>query len=299
MKIPPPLQKGDTVALASPARFVTPSEVAYFTVLTEKHGWTAKVDEACFAKHNQFGGTDNQRVDHLQSLIDNPEVKAIFCSRGGYGSLRIIDSLSFAKLKTQPKWMVGFSDITVFHAHLQSIGIGSLHAPMPFNISLGGEAQFQTIAQFLQGKPEPTILAPHPLDRQGETSGILTGGNLSILYALKGSASMPDMNGKILFIEDVDEYLYHIDRMMLSLRRAGLLAGLAGLLVGAFTDIKDHAVPFGKQAYEIVREHVDDYGFPVSFGFPAGHIMTQQPLLMGANIRLEVASMGTKLTYFA
>lgn len=298
MKLPPPLQKGDTIALASPARFVQPAEVEHFVRFAAQCGWNVRLDEACFARYNQFGGTDEQRAAHLQSLIDNPEVKAIFCSRGGYGSLRILDKLKFESLLQHPKWLVGFSDITVLHAKLQSLGIASLHAPMPFNFGPDDNQRFTELKLCLEGQHSSLTIAPHPLNINGQASGELVGGNLSILYALKGSDTLPDMKGKILFVEDVDEYLYHIDRMMLSLKRAGLFSDLAGMVVGAFTDMKDNAIPFGLTAEEIIREHVAEFGFPLCFGFPAGHISLQRPLLLGARIALEVSEKGSFLSNF-
>ncbi len=298
MKLPPPLQKGDTIALASPARFVKPAEVEYFVRFATQNGWKVRLDEACFARHNQFGGSDEQRAAHLQALIDDPEIKAIICSRGGYGSLRILDKLRFETMLQRPKWLVGFSDITVLHAKLQSLGIASLHAPMPFNFGPDDQDKFEIVRQFLEGKRPPTLLPHHPLNISGRASGELTGGNLSIIYALKGSDALPDLNGKILFIEDVDEYLYHLDRMMLSLKRAGVFKGLAGIIAGAFTEIKDNAIPFGLTAEEIIHEHLAGYGFPLCFGFPAGHISRQQPLLLGSQAALEVTERGSFLSYF-
>jgi muramoyltetrapeptide carboxypeptidase len=297
MKLPPPLQKGDTVALVSPARFVDYAEVEHFIGFAQGCGWNVRADDACFLRYRQFGGDDQARANHLQTMLSNDEVKAVFCNRGGYGSLRIVDSIDFSGMTKKPKWIVGFSDITVFHAHLQAMGVGSLHAPMPFNFGQTDERTFHVMRQFLEGQPQPTQLKPHPLNRVGKAMGIITGGNLSILYALKGSKSMPDLQGKILFIEDVDEYLYHIDRMMLGLKRAGLLSGLAGLVVGAFTEIKDNTIPFGSIAEEIVREHINEFNFPVCFGFPAGHIKLQHPLLFGAKIHLNVSESFSSITY--
>lgn len=297
MKLPPPLQKGDTVALVSPARFVEPAEVKHFIRFATENGWLVMPDDAWLAKHKQFGGTDRQRAALMQAMFDHPEVKAIFCTRGGYGSLRIVDMIDFTGMLNRPRWLVGFSDITVFHAHLQHLGVCSLHAPMPFNFGPADQETFEKLASFLEGRPLPTHFDPQPLNRQGQAVGPLVGGNLSLLYALKGSSSMPELKGSILFIEDVDEYLYHIDRMMLSLKRAGLLSGLAGLVVGAFTQTKDNTVPFGSTAEEIIREHVADYNYPVCFGFPAGHIHPQQPLLLGAKVQMTVNESNSSIEY--
>ncbi|HMM11638.1 MAG TPA: LD-carboxypeptidase [Bacteroidales bacterium] len=297
MRIPPPLQSGDLIALASPARAVGPDEVEYFVRYAREHGWRVRIDEVCFARHNQFGGPDPLRAGHMQTLLDDPEVKAIFCCRGGYGSLRIVDSISFERFLANPKWLVGFSDITVFHAHLQAHGVGSLHAPMPFNFGANDKALFHLVAQFLEGQPVHTNLPPHEYNIPGSATGVLTGGNLSMLYALKGSPSLPNMKDMILFLEDVDEYLYHIDRMMLSLKRAGVFGSLAGLIVGAFTQMKDNTIPFGQTAEQIISAHTKEFGFPVCFGFPAGHIDNQQPLLLGGKIQIQVRNDGASLVY--
>lgn len=297
MKLPPPLQKGDTVALVSPARFVEAAEVEHFVRFASKNGWQIMPDDAWLARHNQFGGTDRQRATHMQAMLDHPQVKAVFCTRGGYGSLRIVDKINFTTMTLQPKWLVGFSDLTVFHAQLQQLGICSLHAPMTFNFGPNDQKAFEKLASFLEGLPLPSTLEPHRLNRNGQATGTLVGGNLSLLFALKGSCSMPQLEGRILFIEDVDEYLYHIDRMMLSLKRAGMLSGLAGLVVGAFTQMKDNTVPFGCTAEEIIREHVADYSYPVCFGFPAGHIHPQQPMLLGARVQMIVNESNSSIEY--
>lgn len=297
MKLPPPLQKGDTIALASPARFVLSAEVQHFIRFAAEQGWKVRLDREALAQYYQFGGTDYQRAAHMQALILDPEVKAIVATRGGYGCLRILDKIDFSAMLDHPKWLVGFSDLTVFHAQLQRLGMCSLHAPMALNLGPDEAESFQRMAMVLTGNLLPEHLPAHPLNINGSTRGMLVGGNLSLIYALKGSSTLPSLEGKILFLEDVDEYLYHIDRMMLSLQRAGLLSGLAGMIIGAFTQMKDNNQPFGATAEEIVFQHVAEYGYPVCFGFPAGHIHGQHPLVLGTTVELKVTTRDIVLSY--
>jgi muramoyltetrapeptide carboxypeptidase len=200
-------------------------------------------------------------------------VKAVWCVRGGYGGLRIVDRIDFSPLAGAPKWICGYSDTTVFHAALQSLGLESLHCTMPVNVT-PETAESLSVRTMLQAWTEGSLnyrIPSHPMNRCGNAEGVLCGGNLSLLYALQASPTDLDTAGKILFIEDLDEYLYHIDRMMLSLKRSGKLARLAGLVVGNLSDMHDNRVPFGRTAEEIVWEHVAEYDYPVCFGFPAGH----------------------------
>jgi muramoyltetrapeptide carboxypeptidase len=223
-------------------------------------------------------------------MLDDEAIRAVICSRGGYGTLRIIDGLDFTKFRNHPKWIVGYSDATVLHSHIQrQLGIETLHAVMPVNIkSEYPDETLQTMVNALFGKRITYAYPAPPLCRNGQAEGILTGGNLSILYALMGSASESDMAGKILFIEDVDEYLYHIDRMMVSLKRAGKLEKLAGLIVGGMTKMNDNTVPFGKGANEIIAEAVKGYKYPVCFDFPAGHQEMNLALILGRKVKLIV-----------
>jgi muramoyltetrapeptide carboxypeptidase len=228
--------------------------------------------------------------------LDNNEVKVILCARGGYGSLRIIDALDFTQFVQHPKWICGYSDITVFHAHIQAqYQIATLHSTMPIDIHAGKNAETQNTKSFesllaaLRGEPVHYKIDHSPFNRQGSAEGVLIGGNLSILYALVGSKSFPDTTDKILFIEDVDEYLYHIDRMMLSLKRANLLSRLKGLVVGGLSKMNDNPIPYGKTAEEIIVEHCADYSFPILFNFPAGHISPNVTLRMGGDCRMMVA----------
>lgn len=289
MKTPAPLQKGDIVALASPARFIEEEILKIAEKVFNQYGLQLRMDADLLARHHQFAGNDQHRAAHFQRLLNDDTVKAIVCSRGGYGSLRLIDQLDFSHFSRHPKWIAGYSDITVFHAHLQQVlGIKSLHSTMPVNFENNSIDSITSLMDCLSGNKPSYAVDPHPMNIAGIASGELIGGNLSILYSLVGSQSFPDMRGKILFIEDVDEYLYHLDRMLVSLKRAGVFRQLAGLVVGGLTQMNDNTVPFGNTAESIVLEHVAEYRFPVCMGFPAGHLNDNRCLIMGGAARLEI-----------
>lgn len=284
------LHKGDKIAIVSPARSIAFDEVHPAIRFFQRQGLEVVLGSYVFGRQNQFAGSDEQRRRDFQVMLDDPKIRAIVCSRGGYGTVRIIDDLDFTFFCEYPKWIVGYSDVTVLHAHIhRQFGIETLHATMPVNMK--GEMQdetMQTMVNALFGK-RITYSYPKPfLSREGTAEGPLIGGNLSILFSLLGSASFPDTAGKILFLEDVDEYLYHIDRMMMSLKRAGKLDKLKGLIVGGMTRMNDNAIPFGKSANEIIAEAVKDYFFPVCFDFPAGHQDTNLALIMGRRVRLTI-----------
>lgn len=289
--LPPFLRKGDTIAIASTARKVSPEELAPAVKIFESWGLTVKLSSHIYDTNHQFAGTDEQRAEAFQQLIDDEEVKAIVCARGGYGTVRMIDLLDFTRLSASPKWIVGYSDVTVLHQHIyQHTAVCTLHATMPINMQAHNidTVSVETLRKTLFGEVLQYKTEPHHLNRNGAAEGVLTGGNLSVIYSLLGSSSLVDTTGKILFLEDLDEYLYHIDRMMMALKRAGMLAGLKGLVIGSMSDMKDNAVPFGKQALDIISETVSSYHYPVMFGFPAGHEAANHSLIMGKTVSLSV-----------
>ena len=272
----PLLQRGDRVALAAPARKVSPEEMAPAIRMLESWGLQVTVPEGLYAAEGQLAGNDSHRAALMQRLLDDTNVKAIFCCRGGYGTVRIVDRLDFSRFAEHPKWIVGYSDITVLHSHIHhTLGLPTLHATMPVNFGETPSPATESLRRFLFGT-EATLVEhawePHPLNREGEVCAPVVGGNLSILYSLCGSPSQMETRGKILLLEDLDEYLYHIDRMMLNLRRCGMLDGLAGLLVGGLTEMHDNTVPFGRTAEQIVADAVADKNYPVAFGAPFGHL---------------------------
>lgn len=286
---PPDLQPGDTVGILAPARKVSPEEMAPSIEMLTSWGFNVIEGKHLYGDHDQFSGTDKERAADFQTMLDDEGIRAIFCARGGYGSVRIIDRIDFSRFMEKPKWIVGYSDITVFHAHLfRNLGIQSLHAAMPINFPPGGEmnSSMQSLKMVLEGNDPEYSLPAHPLNRIGEAVALVCGGNLSMLYSLAGSDMDIDTSGKILFIEDLDEYLYHIDRMMMNLKRSGKLDKLAGLVVGGMNDMNDNAIPFGKTAEEIIAEAVQEYNYPVIFGFPAGHLPDNRALIIGARVQM-------------
>ncbi|MBU1009510.1 MAG: LD-carboxypeptidase [Bacteroidetes bacterium] len=296
MRMPPVLQKGDIIALAAPARYLDEQDVEHALALVRNEGFNIRTDRDIYLKNNTFAGTDQERCAHLQKLLDDDVVKAILFVRGGYGSVRIIDLLDFTRFSQRPKWLIGYSDITVFHAHLQrQFAMQSLHASMPINFPTNTPAALSSLFACLQGHPESYAVTAHPANRRGTASGILTGGNLSVLYSLLGSCSFPDTKDAILFLEDIDEYLYHIDRMIIALKRAGVFEHIAGLVIGGMTGMKDNTIRFGHSAEEIITEQLQDFSFPVCCGFPAGHISDNRALIMGRRYTLEVGDSGASL----
>ena len=290
--IPPFLQPGDCIGICAPARKVSPEEMKDGIDWLVAQGFQVKVSQYLYGENHQFSGADEERAADLQSLIDDPKVKAIVFARGGYGCVRIVDQIDFSSLEKNPKWLIGFSDVTVLHSHLNiHHSICTLHAPMMINLMVDkrNEEATDTTIDILTGKnsrySEKTLNA---LNRNGICEGELVGGNLSLLYALAGTPSDLATDDKILFIEDLDEYLYHVDRMMMQLKRTGKLTNLKGLIVGGMSDMRDNTIPFGKSAVEIISEAVAEYNYPVCFDFPSGHIDRNLPLLLGADVRLEV-----------
>ncbi len=287
------LSKDDKVGIIAPARCINFDDVHPSIRLFQKWGLEVELGTNIFRKCNQFAGKDENRLADLQQMLDDDSIRAVICARGGYGTVRIIDKIDFTAFMKNPKWIVGYSDITVLHSHIHMhFGIETLHAVMPINITSDdkpGDTQ-ETLKNALFGKIRSYSYSATPLARNGEAEGLLTGGNLSILYSLMGSASEVDTTGKILFLEDVDEYLYHIDRMMMALKRAGKLSNLKGLIVGSMERMNDNTIPYGLTANEIIAESVAEYNYPVCFDFPAGHGETNLALILGRKVKLNVGT---------
>lgn len=286
------LQQGDTIRIVAPARKISREELACSIRYLQDKGFNVDFGEHLFSHFHQYAGEDSSRAEDFQQALDDDNVKAIWCARGGYGSLRMIDLLDFSNFSKNPKWICGYSDVTVFHAHVNNaLKLPTLHATMPLNVQ-GEDIQYKaldTMLSALQTGEVSYSISSNPMNKEGKAEGILCGGNLSVLYALNGSVSDIQTDGKILFIEDLDEYLYHVDRMMLCLKRSGKLENLSALVVGGMTKMNDNAIAFGKTAEEIVLEHVQQYNYPVCFGFPAGHIDDNKALIMGGNTTLEIS----------
>ncbi len=287
---PPDLKKGDKVAIVALASKLNPDDIQTAIQLMQEE-WDLEliVGESVSASYYGFAGTDEVRARDFQKMLDDTSVKAIFSARGGYGSSRIIDAIDFTIFKQSPKWIVGFSDITAVHSHVQSLGFQSLHAPMPKTF-IRDEYSLKTLQTFLFGNGMSYEIKSNNSDRRGQAEGQITGGNLCLLAHLIGSPSDISYDGKILFIEDIGEYLYNIDRMMIQLKRAGKLKNLKGLIVGSFTDSKENDEPFGKTAYEIVADHIAEYDYPVCYGFPTGHDTENWAIPCGRMVNLEVGT---------
>ena len=288
MITPKPLSKGSKIAIVATARFITESDIEYSLQYLKDNGFKPVYDERLFAVSGQFAGSDDFRANVLQSYLDSPDIDAILCARGGYGTIRIIDKLKFDKFINNPKWIVGYSDVTVLHAKLQSLGFESIHASMPINFHDNTEAALTSIIDALTSQNLHYEIKNSPLNIQGEAEAEIVGGNISVLYSMLGSSTFPDTKGKILFLEDLDEYLYHIDRMMFAFERAGIFDGIKGLIVGGLTKMHDNNIPFGKTAEDIILERVADKGIPVCFNFPAGHIDDNRAIILGRKIRLSI-----------
>lgn len=283
------LQKGDTVYILSTARKITLEEITPAITHFESWGLNVVIGKTIGKVDHQYAGSDQYRKEDFQTALDNPAVKAIICARGGYGTVRMMDDLNYDEFMKAPKWVVGFSDVTYLHVHISnSIGIQTLHSIMPVQFPKSTPEAIESLRKELFGETNEYSVAPHELNRTGKAQGILIGGNLSILYSITGTKSGMNTYGKILFLEDIDEYLYHIDRMMMNLKRSGKLQGLAGVVVGGFTEMKDNAIPFGKNAYEIIAEHVAEFNYPVCYNFPTGHIADNRALAVGKTYSLEV-----------
>ncbi|WP_456378744.1 S66 peptidase family protein [Lutibacter sp.] len=292
LKKPAYLKPGDTIAIVAPAGILkdkNPIEKA--VKLAESWGLHVVLGKHLFGHNFQFSGTENERIEDFQTALDDKTIKAIWCGRGGYGTVRIIDGLDFTKFRKHPKWIIGYSDITVLHSHLHNLGYETLHAMMPINMKVKKSDRIKTVKTFkkaLFGKPKDYKIVSSPYNKFGTAKGQLVGGNLAILQSLLGSVSSIDTKGKILFIEDVGEYLYNIDRMVYALKRSGYFKNCNGIIVGGMTNIKDNSTPFGQTIEEIVLEATKEFDFPILFDFPAGHDKDNRAIFLGREIEMNV-----------
>ena len=300
MKIPPYLKKGDTIGITCPAGYMPADKAATCIQTLQQWGYEVMVGKTLGSDStNYFSGTDEERLNELQAMLDDESIKAILCGRGGYGLGRIIDQIDFSKFKKSPKWIIGFSDITVLHCHFNGkLKIASLHAPMAAAFNDGGFSNefVQSLQKTLTGKKTSYSCDINPFNKQGKASGELVGGNLALLTHLIGTPSDINTKNKILFIEDIGEYLYNVDRMFYQLKRSGKLEKLAGLIIGGFTDMKDTTRPFGKTVYEIISEVVKEYNYPVCFQFPVSHEKENYTLKVGVKYKLDISKRKVSLT---
>ena len=298
IKIPPYLKKGDTIGITCPAGYMTAEKAQTCINTLQSWGFDVMVGKTLGSNSvNYFSGTDEERRDELQAMLDDENIKAILFGRGGYGMGRIIDGLDFTKFKKKPKWVMGYSDITVLHAHLYTkIKVASLHAPMAAAFNEGENEFIKSLQNAIKGKRAKYSCAAQPFNKPGTVTGELVGGNLSLLANITGTPSDINTKNKILFIEDIGEQIYNIDRMLYQLKRSGKLANLSGLIIGGFTDMKDTERPFGKTVYEAIADIVVEYEYPVAYGFPVSHGTENYALKIGVGYTLKVGRSKTQLT---
>lgn len=284
MKQPPFLKPGDTIGIIAPSRKIGPDKIEPCIQLFESWGLKVLLGKNVYAEDNQFAGTDNQRRQDFQDMLDKESVKAIICARGGYGTVRMLGNLNLNAFKKNPKWIIGYSDITAIHSFFfTKLACPTIHGIMPVNYDAaeGETISWQKLRSLIFGDLPEYYIDPHPFNNEGQTQGKVVGGNLSVLYSLSGTAYDIDTRGCILFMEDLDEYLYHIDRMMMNLKLSGKLDHLKGMIIGGMSDMKDNTIPFGKDALEIISDYTRKCNFPVIYNFPAGHITPNFPLIFG------------------
>lgn len=284
-----PLCKGDTIGIISTARKISKDELLPAVEKLESWGLKVKLGKNLFEEFHQFAGTDQQRTDDLQYMLDDDSIDAIVCARGGYGTVRIIDKIDFTKFISKPKWIIGYSDVTVLHSHIHNLGIETLHAIMPINFPKDGEENLSISSlkeALFSGKLEYRFDS-NSLNFNDSLSAPIIGGNLSMLYSLLGSPSDISTKGKILFFEDLDEYLYHIDRMMMNLKRNGKFDKPAAIVIGGLSDMNDNQIPFGFNAEQVVTKVLESETYPIIFGFPAGHQLDNRAIILGRNAKFR------------
>lgn len=288
LSLPPPLKRGDKIGIVSTARKINAKELQCALDTFSAWGLVPVLGEHIFSVENQYAGSDLIRTNDFQNMMDNPDIKAIICARGGYGTVRMVDGLNFESFVERPKWVAGFSDVTVLHAHIHTLKVCSLHSAMPISFSDNSAEALESLKRALFDQGSNIVIDKHPLNIKGQCKGQIVGGNLSVLYSLIGSASDIDTRDKILFLEDLDEYLYHIDRMMINFKRSGKLSRLSGMIVGGLTQMNDNNTPFGKDAKTIIRDCISEYDIPLCFDFPAGHIEHNLAIQFGRVVTLNV-----------
>lgn len=295
--IPEPLNTGDTIAIVAPAKRIEASHVHFAKGFLEKAGFRVQISKYCLEGHNYFSGTVDQRLQDLQQALSDTEIKAILCARGGYGCVQLVDRLDWSEFQKNPKWICGFSDVTVLHSHLQSKGIASIHGTMPLNFKENTPEALQTLLDALKSNSYRITGPAIEYNQTGNAKGVLMGGNLSIVASLIGTNDQPDYVNSILFVEEIGEPLYSIDRMFYSLKKAGILDKIRGLIIGGMTSLKDSETPYGASLEEIIASHTSELEIPVCFHFPAGHINDNRALILGSEVSLNVTESGATLTF--
>lgn len=284
-----PLKEGDKIVILAPAKSIDFASVEYAKNYFEEKGFEVQVSNNCLGQHHYYSGSEAQRLIDFQSALDDTSVRAIVCARGGYGCVQIVDKIQWASFLRDPKWIIGFSDVTVFHQRIQKMELPSIHASMPLNFQDNSPEALSTLLSAMCGEKTSFSIPPDPSNKIGKANGVLVGGNLSIIYSLLGTNDQIDYTDKILFIEDLAEQLYNLDRMFYALNKAGILDQIKGLIVGGMTNMKDTEVSIGLSYKEIILSHFQYKKIPVCFNFPAGHIDDNRALIMGSSVKLDVS----------
>lgn len=292
------LSHGDTFYLCSPAKAIDKTSINFAQNHIESQGFQVELSKHILGSNNYFSGTEEERLEDLQTGLDHPQAKAILCARGGYGCIQLIEKLDWTKFKNNPKWIIGYSDITILHLALNKMRIPSLHATMPLNFEKNTPVSLSSLFAALTGKNVELQGLPNPNNKIGFTKNIVVGGNLAIVHAMLTSLDDAFFTDKILFLEDVGEHLYQIDRMFYGLKFLGALANISGLILGGFTSISDTDSPFGKSLEEIILNHVKHRNIPVAFDLPCGHQDNNQAIILGATCSLNVTKDGSFVTQF-
>lgn len=294
---PPVLNPGDLIYITAPAKLMDAQAVTYAKKHLEENGFKVLISKNCLGKHHYFSGTDEERLSDLQFGIDHPDVRAILCARGGYGSIRLVDRINWANMLREPKWLIGFSDITVFHHRLNSIGVQSIHGSMPINFEKNTDEALKTLLGTITGNFTPFVEAPNKSNKAGIAIGNLIGGNLSIVYSMLGTTDQYDFEDAILFLEDVGEHYYQVERMIFALGKAGVFEKIKGLIIGGMTELEDTDPPLGCSIEEIILEQLRFSNMPVIFNFPTGHINDNRALVIGKHIKISVNENKTIVSY--
>ena len=291
------LVKGDTIRIVAPAKSIDEGSVLFAKKLLEEKGFIVQISEHCLGEHHYYSGTEAERLQDFQNAVDDENVNAIICVRGGYGCVQLVDKIQWASFLRHPKWVLGFSDVTVFHQRIQKMGLQSIHSTMPLNFEQNSKESINTMVAALHGEDHVIKTTTDSHNKLGECTGELVGGNLSIIYSLLGTNDQIDYSDKILFVEDLAEQLYSVDRMFYALNKAGVLDQINGLIIGGMTDLKDTAIPIGSSYQEIILSHLEYKNIPVCFNFPAGHIDDNRALIFGRKSSLEVSKNGVILNH--
>jgi muramoyltetrapeptide carboxypeptidase len=297
LQTPPSLKQGDLVYLCAPAKAIEEHYIVAAELWLQGQGFKSERSKHIDGRHHYFSGTTLERLADFQAGLDHPEAKAIWCVRGGYGSIQLLDGIQWAQFIREPKWLIGFSDICVWHHKIQHLGFQSIHGTMALNVEKNSAAALNSLSSALFGNYTNIELPNNPMNKNGQATGTLIGGNLSILFSMLATPESYDFSDAILFIEDLAEHLYHIDRMMHALRKHGALDRIKGLIVGGMTDLEDTDVPFGMSLEELILSHFQYRKMPICFDFPAGHIDDNRAIILGSEIELFVDDSSARMSY--